>query len=308
MRTGLTISGIGHAAALLWAVVTFGIAPHDAMPTESMPVDIISVSDFTKMSAGQKNAPKEPAPKPMVEKIGQAKPIENEAAKVSDKPEIITASAAAAQPESEPKPPEPKPAPPKAKPDPKPPEAEKKPDPKPDPVAEAPKKDTKKPEPKKEAEKKPAPAPKKPTPQFDPANIEQKLALLDKREARRQAYAGETLSSTPRLGSSTGNAPQLSMDEMQAVKACIDGNWTVPDAILKARTQVEVIFALKPDGSLSAEPQVVNRNGHPLFQIAAENAVRAVRLCAPFSFLPVAKYDAWKEMQVNFDPQDKNRT
>src|SRR3954453_7799620 len=241
MRTGLTISGIGHAAALLWAVVTFGITPHDATPTESMPVDIISVSEFTKMAAGQKNAPKEPAPKPLVEKIGQAKPIENEAVKVSDKPEIITASAAAAQPESEPKPPEPKPTPPKAKPDPKPPEAEKKPDPKPDPVAEAPKKDnSKKAEPKKEAEKKPAP--KKLAPQFDPANIEQKLALLDKREARRQAYAGETLGATPRLGPSTGNVPQLSIDEMQAEKSCLAGNWTVPDAILKARTQVEVVF------------------------------------------------------------------
>ena len=34
-----------------------------------------------------------------------------------------------------------------------------------------------------------------------------------------------------------------------------------------------------------------------------ESALRAVRTCAPFSFLPVAKYEAWKDIEINFDPQ-----
>jgi len=40
----------------------------------------------------------------------------------------------------------------------------------------------------------------------------------------------------------------------------------------------------------------------PLFQAAAESAVRAVTRCAPFSFLPAAKYAAWREVEVVFDP------
>jgi outer membrane biosynthesis protein TonB len=305
MRTGLTISGIGHAAALLWAVVTFGIAPHDAPPPEFMPIDIISDADLSKMMAGSKSAPKAAAPKPLVEKVAEAKPVDNEAAKVSDKPEIITASASASEPVAEPKPPEPKPAPaPKAKPEP-PKETEKKPEPKTDPVAEALKKEeAKKPEPKKEQAK--IPVPKKPPPQpaLDFKQIEQKLALLDKREARRTAYAGETLNSAPTLGSNTGKAAELSQNYKDAVLNCLAGHWNFPAGVTDGKDlKVRVLFELKSDGSLTTQPRVINRSANPLFQVAAENAMRAVYACAPFKFLPLANYEAWREWDVNFDPE-----
>jgi len=54
-------------------------------------------------------------------------------------------------------------------------------------------------------------------------------------------------------------------------------------------------------------PRVMNRGSNALFQVAAESAVRAVQRCAPFNFLPVAKYDAWKEVEINFDPRDMFR-
>jgi outer membrane biosynthesis protein TonB len=304
MRTGLTISGIGHAAALLWAAVTFGIAPHDAPPPEFMPIDIISDAALSKMMAGSKTAPKAATPKPLVEKVAEAKPVENDAAKVSDKPEIITASAQAPQPVTEPKPPEPKPTPPKAKPEPKPPEAEKKPEPKSDPVAEALKKDeSKKPEPKKEVAK---PIPPKPAPQkpLDFGSIEQRLALLDKREARRTAYAGETLNSTPTLGSNAGKAAELSQNFKDAVLNCLANHWSLPAGAMDAKElKVRVFFELKSDGSLASQPKVVNRSASPLFQVAAENAMRAVYGCAPFKMLPLSNYEAWREWDVNFDPE-----
>ena len=310
---GLTISVVGHAAALLWAVVTFGVTPHNATPPESLPIDIISDKEFSQMTAGTKTAPKTPAPvrKPLVEKVAEPKPAEdNPAAKVTEKPEIVTASAQMPDPPPTPKPPEPKP-PPKAeaKPEAKPQEAEKKPEAKPD--AESLKKnEAKKPEPKKEEAKVPVPKkPPPPKPQFDPRSIEQKLALLDKREAQRHAYAGETLNSAPTLGTKTGNALTLSQNELDALRARLAQCWNPPAGVVEAKNlNVEVQMMLRQDGSLSAEPKVLNRSAHPLFQIAAESALRAIRTCAPFDFLPVAKFEIWKDIDITFNPESMFRS
>ena len=293
MKTGVTISAIGHAAVLLWSVVTFGIRPMSAPPVDSLPVDIISATEFSQLTAGQKTAPKAPAPKPLVEKVAEAKPpTDNPADKVVDKPEIVTASMKQSEPAPEPKPQEQKP-PPQAK-----------PEPKVDPIAEALKKEEakKKAEQKKEEAKQ---APKKPPqPKFDPKQIEQKLALLDKREGQRRAYTGESLSSTPPLGTATGNAPTLSQNELDVLRARLRDCWNLPAGAAEARDlNIEVRILLKQDGSLQAEPKVLNRSSNPFFQVAAESALRAVRTCAPFSFLPVAKYEAWKDIEINFDPQ-----
>src|SRR5437879_1696459 len=147
MRTGLAISAVGHAAVLVWAIVTFPTT-QPAIPALDAPlVEVDLVASTSQLTAGAKNAPKAEQPKPLVEKIAEPKPAENPAQKVAEKPEIVTASATPPEPAPEPKPVESKP-----------PEAEKKPDPKPDPIAEALKKDdAKKPEPKKEEAKVPVP-------------------------------------------------------------------------------------------------------------------------------------------------------
>jgi colicin import membrane protein len=307
---GLTISVVGHAAALLWAVVTFGVTPHNAIPPDSLPIDIISAKEFSAITAGTKTAKVlAPAPKPVVEKVAERKPAEdNPATKVTEKPEIITASAQTPEPPT-PKPPEPKPTPKaEAKPEAKPQEAEKKPEAKPE--AESLKKDeAKKPEPKKEEAK--VAAPKKPPPPkpLDFKNIEQKLALLDKREGQRHAYAGETLNSTPTLGTRTGNAPTLSQNELDALRARLAQCWNPPAGVVEAKNlNVEVQMMLRQDGSLSAEPKVLNHSTHPLFQIAAESALRAIRTCAPFNFLPVAKFEIWKDIDIVFNPESMFRS
>src|SRR5262245_31978950 len=311
MRMGLTISLVGHAAVLLWAVVTFGVAPHNATPPESLPIDIISAKEFSEMTAGTKTAPKPSlVRKPLVEKVAERKPAEdNPAAKVTEKPEIVTASAQVPDPPAL-KPPEPKPTPKaEAKPDAKPQEAEKKPEAKPE--AESLKKDeAKKPEPKKEEAK--VPVAKKSPPQPKPLdfrNIEQKLALLDKRDAQRHAYTGETLNSTPTLGTKTGTAPTLSQNELDALRARLAQCWNPPAGVVEAKNlNVEVQMMLRQDGSLSAEPKVLNRSAHPLFQIAAESALRAIRTCAPFNFLPVAKFEIWKDIDITFNPESMFRS
>src|SRR5262249_51508526 len=122
MRTAYTISAIGHAAVLLWSVLSLGAKPLALPPSEALPVDVVSVSDLSQMTAGSKDAPKVETQKPLVEKVAEANPVEDPTAKVVEKKEVKAAHDAAPPPEAKP---------PEAKPEQKPAEA------KPEPVAEA---------------------------------------------------------------------------------------------------------------------------------------------------------------------------
>ncbi|HXW31002.1 MAG TPA: protein TolA, partial [Xanthobacteraceae bacterium] len=231
MKTGLTISIVGHACVLLWGLVSFSTKPLNAPPVESMPIDIISTKEFSELRAGAHNAPKTETPKPLVEKVGEKKPVDNPLAKIVEKPELITASSDTPPPPQA-EPPDPKaggPQPAEARPEPKPPE-EKPAQAKSDPIAEALKKDetkkdetkkddtkaaeVKKPEPKKTEVKPAAKKPDaKPQPKFDANKI---AALLDKRQPQRVAAVGETLNRTLALGTRSGESVTLSQSELDA--------------------------------------------------------------------------------------------
>ncbi len=315
MRTGLTISSVVHASALLWAVLTFTTNPLESAPSDSLPVDIVSTSEFTQMMQGQKTAKKQETPKPLVERQGERKVVPDPVQKVTERKEIDATR--------EPKPPVPPEEKPEQKPEQKPeppkpqPKAESKPEPKPeqkvDPIAEALAKADQKPkkeEPKKQTEAKAEPPkpkvePKpKPQPKFDPSKIS---ALLDKRDAQRQAITGDQVNRTASLGVASGQAATLSQSEIDALRAQIQACWNPPPGALDARDLiVQVRLQLNRDGSVSAEPQVLNRGSHPQFQVAAEAARRAIRRCAPYK-MPIAKYDVWQDVEVTFDPREMYR-
>ena len=135
MRTGLTISCIGHAVALGCALVAISAQPMEVPPVDSLPVQFISEKDFTQLTQGVKNAPKLKIemPKPLADKIDAPKSVDQLAPKVADKPEITTDSSKSK--------PQPKPD---AKPDPKQAQKADKPKPpdyKPDQIADLLKKD-----------------------------------------------------------------------------------------------------------------------------------------------------------------------
>jgi colicin import membrane protein len=296
---------------LAWGLVTFATRPLSTPPPDFISTDIISASDFSQITNGIKTAPKAEVPKPLVEKVAEAKPVEEQNAKIVDnKPEIV-ATADQVQP---PKPPEPKKAEPKpptpqpqAKPEPKQAFA-KEPEQKIDPIAEALKKDTKKPDPKTqqkaETQQKKV-EPPKPQPKFDASRI---AALLDKRDPQRKAATGDTLSNTPSLGTATGTAMALSQNEIDALRARLRQCWNVPVGVAEARDLIVTVrIQFKQDGSLQAEPRLMNSGSHPAFVTASESALRAVRTCAPYTFLPAAKYEAWKDVIVDFDPRDMFR-
>jgi colicin import membrane protein len=272
-----------------------------------MPVDIISADQLSKITAGSKTGEKE-KPKPLVEKVAEAKPVDDTAGKITEKPEVKTEAAPEPPPKPVEKPVEKKPDPPKpvAKHEPKdePKPIEKKPDPpKVDPIAEALKKDeAKKPKPKPQAKAAP---PKPPEPKrertFDSSKI---AALLDKRDPTRHAATGEQLNSTASLGAAHGTAATLSQSELDALRARLTKLWNVqagsehPEELI-----VDIRIRLTPDKRLAAPPEVVSRGSSPRYRAAADAAMRAVLQAQPYDMLRPGTYEQWKDMIVTFDPR-----
>jgi outer membrane biosynthesis protein TonB len=291
MRTAYAMSGVGHAAVLLWSIWSLSARPLPAVPSEALPVDIVSVSEFTQMTAGNKSAPKAEPQKPLVEKIAEAKPVDDPAAKVVEKKEVN----AAREP-----PPAPDAKPAESKPE------QKKAEAKPDPAADAPaKQEAKKPEPKK-AEVKPQvpPKPAPTTPKFDAKQV---AALLDKRDSARLAAAGETLNPSATLGTSTGQSAQISLSELDALRQRLAQLWS-PPAGAKDPQELVVVFRIKlnRDGRIAPGPwpQLVASGNTPLAIAARESAARALNRGQPYDMLKPEHYEQWKDIEITFDPRE----
>ena len=166
----LAASVVLHVLVIGWGLVTFSTKALEVTPQESVAVDVISADQLAHVMAGIKTGKKE-NPKPLVDKVAEAKPVDDSAVgKISDKPPIVTDTAPPPVPKPAEKPVEKKPDPPKPVAETKPKEepkprkpVEKKPDPpKVDPIAEAMKKEEKKPPPKPQAQAATPPPPPKP--------------------------------------------------------------------------------------------------------------------------------------------------
>jgi colicin import membrane protein len=307
MRSGTTISVIGHGLILASGLWWFSAKPLDQMPVESVLADVISESEFSQLTAGLQTAPQSKAPQPIIDKLGApSEPVKDPSARVTDKPEIKT-TVEAAPSAAPPKPAEPKPP---AIPPPPPSEAKAEaPTPETDAIAEALKRDEakKREEARKLEEAKREARRREEARKREERKLQEKIetALLDKREPQRMAATGALVNATPALGAPAGNAPALSQREIEALQRQLHDCWKPPDTVLQAKGLVVTVrFSLNRDGSLAGEPVVVNHEGGYLFQIAAETATRAVRICQPFR-LPVSKYEAWQELEGDFRPEDK---
>jgi hypothetical protein len=306
MKRPLIMSAVAHAIVLGWGLIAFAARPHDAPQAEPLPVEFISPSQFSQLTSGAKNAPKAiENPKPLADKVGDPKPVEELAPKVVDKPEIKTDAKPAAESKPENKP-QPKAA---EKPD-KP--KETKPDP--DQIAEALKKDEAKKPPKpikKPPEFKPdqiaeelkKDEPKKPPSKFDANQV---AALLDKREPQRQLATAETLNGNVSLGAPRGHAAQMSQSELDALRAKLISLWNPPAAVSAHPDQyvVTIRIRLTRDYRLDGQPVVLTGGDGPLFDATRDSALRAVFQAQPYDMLSPSTYDQWKEMDINFDPRE----
>jgi len=288
-----------HVLVIGWGLITFSTRALEVVP-EALPVDIISSADLSKMTAGLKNGEKN-KPKPLVEKVAEAKPVDEAVGKIDDKKKEVVTSTSTAEP-----PPKPVEKKPDVKPKEEPKQAEKKPEPpKPDPIAEALKSDeAKKPKPKPEAKAAP-PQPQKPKERvFDQSRI---ASLLDKRDPTRQSITGAALNPTSSLGTRTGNSEAIVATWkgrfVSAVKTCFNFPYNGQDA---DQFEVDIDINMKPDGTLASTPVVVAVRGpsKSVAEALGDSARRAVQQCQAYSFLPKEQYETWKYIPMTFGLRD----
>lgn len=307
MRWSLATSLILHVCILLAAIVVLPPDEYDVEELESVPVDIVSLEEFSKRQATQKEAPepeKKTAPKIKVQP--EIKKIAPKAA------EEIKQAAREPQPKPEPKPapkPEPvaEPAPPKPEPLEELIKQTEEVVPEPEPEAK-PEKTAKVPLPrskpkdlviKKVAEKKP-----KKQPEFNPDELE---ALLNKTDDEKAAPpVSDVTDGAPKLGdiaSLLGTDDQISASELDWFVQRVSQCWNIPSGVRDAENLVvKVLIQMDPLGNVLGQPKVANSSGHPAFDAAARSAIAAVIACQPYDKMPPEKYDSWKVIKINFDP------
>jgi colicin import membrane protein len=145
---------------------------------------------------------------------------------------------------------------------------------------------------------------------FSPGDIRQ--LLQSKQQAQSSGATGREVNRTASLGTTTGSAQRLNPSQRDQLIGLLQEQlhrcWVVPVALQSAtRPPVPSIrIKLNQDGSLAAEPAVMNRSAEPLFDVAADSATRAARRCAPLripaQFMPY--YQDWKDLVVNFNLRD----
>jgi outer membrane biosynthesis protein TonB len=286
-----------HVIVIGYGLVTFSTKAFESTPDESLPVDIVSVDQLAKIAAGMKTGKKE-NPKPLVEKVAEAKPADDTVGKIEEKkPPVVTDTSPPPQPKVEEKPVEKKPDPPKPVAEQKPkeePKPEKKQEPpKVDPIAEALKKEEKKPPPKPQAQAAKPPEPPKPKTErvYDQSKI---AALLDKRDPTRHAVAGETLNSNASLGLAKGTNADNSATWGAMFRQQVERCWKKPyGGIEQQKSEAAFAIRLKRDGTLEGPPVPEGTPATPYLKVYQESALRAIFECQPYR-LPAAYFDEWK--------------
>ena len=299
MKGSLTASLLFHAAILIAALMVLpNSALKEAKPVEAITVDISNIGDLTKTMAMAKDAEKA-IEKPKAKKAEVIKKADPKLK--ADKTEITAAKPSKPKTEPEP-PPEPKPEKKVAETPPEPPPLDS------DPLKDLIKDTITEKPPEKKAEKKPEKKKEKKKEKLDVAKLEDILnsdALVNKENEQKTTNASEaTEDGAPAKGETDlqGTDDQLSATILQALVQRIRECWVVPPGAREASIIVKLRFALNPDGSIAGTPMVMNATQDPLYDVTARSAVAAVMSCQNYDFLPQDKYDLWKDLIINFNP------
>jgi hypothetical protein len=312
MKKGVLLSTVFHGVIL--ALALFSVPASNALkapPVNSIEVDISQITDDSKrLAATTEDVPEtaKPAPKKM-EVLKETPP----APKVSE--EVKTAIKQPTAPEL-PKPPEPKK------------EEPKKEEPvKEEPKKEEPKKAEEKPldsdplkqllaeqeaEKKKEDEKKKADAQKK-ADEKKKAEEKKKLAEKKKKDLKLDDIAAflnkEDGERTTQVSSKEEGSPKKAEKAMAGADSAISATliealvsrvkqcFTVPPAARDADITVPINFTLAEDEQSYADP---------IYAATAAAGVAAVKGCEPYE-LPPDKYDLWKVVVLDFNPNMMSR-
>jgi hypothetical protein len=109
---------------------------------------------------------------------------------------------------------------------------------------------------------------------------------------------------------SKGEGNEMTVSEVNALQSAMYRCWRIPvDAVNPENLVVKLEVEMLPGGFVQ-NVQVINRSeqrqldpGNTFWDVAEQRAVRAVSQCAPYSFLPLKKYNQWKKITLNFRPE-----
>ena len=132
-------------------------------------------------------------------------------------------------------------------------------------------------------------------------------ALIDKAkeiEATEKKDSKKITQSNQKNSFATG----LTLSEEDALRAQIFGCWSVPLGLpYDQNLLVRIKLQLKKDGTILKseilDHERMNRPGQKFYKVLAESALRAVRMCQPLK-VPPTGYDKWKNIQLNFNPEE----
>ena len=317
MRGGYIFSGTLHA--IIIAVVIFGLPGwwDPPLPEHAIPVELVALEEI------EEESPPEPEPEPEPK-------VEEPDPETEPEPEIEPKRQTAALPQpsetvprQEPEPqPEPEPEP----------EALQEPVPEPEPEPEALHEPVPEPEPEPEPEvaEEPEPEPKTPppAPRRKPEKKVAKVEEPEKKEPEKEEPEPDMLASILKNVEKLKEEPQP--QKQQEAKAQTQGEQAQTSVLEQMelarliRSQLEACWRLEPgarqaedlvvkvrvllnqDGSVrEAQVEDVSRMvGDAYYRSAAENALRAIHKCSPFSGLPLRRYAVWRDITLNFNPSE----
>lgn len=302
---GLGVAVVGHVAL----VAVLALQPSAPPLPRPQRMQVTLAEDVAKEAV---STSREEAAPDLAPQLGEAQPMAV--------PEPAPQPAPAPKPVPVPAPPPPKPVP------------QLKPQPAPQPHPAPPPKPAPHPAPQPKPQPAPVkPAPAKPTPaKADPisaaiAAAHGSKAIAAKQEAKTEAAKPATnkpaggsrigVDFLKGFGASTAGKAQTPPAAVigPGVKAALAGaisrqlkpHWRVPQGVETDQLVTILAFDLNPDGTLAGPVTVVRQEGvtasnHPQAGLHRENAIRAVKLAAPFP-LPPDLYEAWKHVQWRFD-------
>ncbi len=116
----------------------------------------------------------------------------------------------------------------------------------------------------------------------------------------------------PSTGDGTGaeafNKAALTGDEIAALRSHLKSCWKLPAGVAaNQRLKVVMRMSLRHNGTLSAEPALIEAAMSPLGPPLVKEAMRAIKQCEPYTMLPAEKYREWRVLDIDFSPDQMSR-
>jgi hypothetical protein len=95
----------------------------------------------------------------------------------------------------------------------------------------------------------------------------------------------------------------LSAKDIAAFKMQVQKCWNAPAGVANTeKLHVVLRLALARDGVLATRPTLIEGSASPHGPALVESAIRALRQCQPYRFLPQDRYEEWKVLDLTFSP------